>query len=77
MGLMGMRPDRAINIGESLGDAAQMIEPAHPRGDRHDAADAGGFRALHDCRDLIGEIRKIQVAMAIDENAHAAASGST
>ena len=43
----------------------------HPRRDRDDAADAGRTGAADDGVKLAGKIRKIEMAMAVDQHGHA------
>ena len=68
VGVMRMGADRAIDVRKSLGDREQPGKPPHPRRDRDDAADAGGLGARDDAVEIVGEIRKIEMAVAVDEH---------
>src|SRR5258708_14543920 len=46
MRMVRMRSDRTVDVRKSLGDRQQLVEPAHPRGDRHDTADIRRRRPL-------------------------------
>ena len=66
--LCGWVPTEQIDIGEALGDRQSTGEPPHPRRDRHHAADAGRARTPDDAVEVVGEIGKIEVAVAVDEH---------
>ena len=68
VGLVRVRADGAEHVVVAIGDREQRVEPAHARRDRHDAADARRARAADDAVEVIGEIRKVEMAMAIDEH---------
>ena len=68
IGLMRMGADRAIDVGKSLGDGQQPAEPPHPRRDGDDTTDPGGLGARDDGVEIIGKIRKVEMAMAVDEH---------
>ena len=80
IGVMRMGADRAIDVWKSLGDRQQPAEAPHPRRDGDDAPNAGGRSPRHDGVEVIGEIRKIEMAVAVDEHripTVQAADGST
>ena len=81
MGVVRMRADRAKNIGKALGDRQHLRVAAHPRRDRHHAADAGRARPRNHGVEFGGEIGKIEMAVAVDQHGFnfylAVASGST
>ena len=66
-GVVRMRADRAIDLVMRLGDLKHAGKALHARRDRHHAADAGCDRARDHRIALLGEVGKIQVAMAVDE----------
>ena len=68
VGLMRMGADRAIDVGKSPGDFQQRAQPPHPGRDREDAADPGGGGAADQGVEIVGEIRKIEMAMAVDKH---------
>ena len=68
VGVMRMGADRAIDVGKPLRDREQRAEPPHPRRDRDDAPDAGGGGARHDAVEIVGEIREIEMAVAVDQH---------
>ena len=66
-GVVRMRADRAIDLVMRLGDRQHAGEALHPRRDRHHAADACSDRARDHRIALLGEVREIEMAMAVDE----------
>ena len=68
MRVMRMGADRTEHVVESLGDRQQVRQPAHPGRDRHHPPDAGCPRARHDAVEIGGEVREIEVAMAVDQH---------
>ena len=72
--IVRMGADRAEHVLEPLGDREQLGQPAYPGRDRHQAADAGSGGARDDAIQILSEIRKIQMAVRVDQ--HHAAVGS-
>src|SRR6266404_5133425 len=68
VGLMRMGADRAIDVRKSLGDPKQRAELLHTRRDRDDAPNAGGLGARDDGVEILGEVREIEMAVAVDEH---------
>ena len=68
VGVMRMGADRAIDVRKALGDGKQPGKPLHPRRDGDDAADAGGLGARDDAVEILGEIGKVEMAVAVDEH---------
>ena len=66
--VMRMGADRAIDVGKPLGDGEQPAEPLHPGRDGDDAADAGRLGARDDGVEVLGKIRKVEMAVAVDEH---------
>ena len=79
MGVMRMSADRAKHVGKALGDRQHLGVARDPRRDGDQARDAGCARAGDDGVKLSGKIRKIEMAMAVDQHGHWAAfsPGST
>ena len=77
MRLVWMRADRAEHVREFLGDGQHLGMPAHARADRHHASDVSRAGARHHRVELGGEIREIQVAVAVHQHFQLLASGST
>ena len=67
MRVMRMRADRAEHVLETLGDRQHLAMAAHARRDRYDFHQTRGFRPGDDGIDLGGEIREIEMAMAVDQ----------
>ena len=63
-----MGADRTEHVGKPLGDGQDRVVPADPGRNRHHAADAGRPRARDDGVELVGEVREIEMAMAVDEH---------
>jgi len=74
--IVRMGADGAIDFFESLSDSKDLVKSLHARRDGHHAADAGGQGAGDDGRPLLGEVRKVEMAVAVDEH-QALASCST
>src|SRR6185437_4855317 len=68
IGLIRMGPDRAIDIGKSPGDFQERAEPPHPGRDRDHAPDPGGGGAADQGVEIVGKIRKIEMAVAVDQH---------
>ena len=68
VGVVRMGADRAEHVGKALGDRKQIGVLLHPRRDRHHAADAGRPARADDGVELVGEVRKIEMAMAVDQH---------
>ena len=68
VGVMRMRADGAIDIVEPLDDRQQFAKTLDPRRDRDHAADARFRRPRHDRVEIIGKVRKVQMAMAVDQH---------
>src|SRR4051812_2811049 len=79
IGVMRMGTDRAIDVWKSFGDRQQRGNAPDARRNADDAANASGICPRYDRIEIVGEIRKIQMAMAIDEHGlpAQAAEGST
>ena len=69
-GIVRMRADRAIDLVMRLGDRKHAGKALHARRDRHHAADARGDRARDHRVALLGEVGKVEVAVAVDEHAY-------
>ena len=72
VGVVRMRADRAINVGKALGDRQHIGEPMHARRDRDHARNPGRSSAHDNVVKLVGKIRKIQMAMAVDQHGYCA-----
>ena len=59
---------RAEHIAKTLGNGEHLIVPPDPRRDRYDAADAGVARPGDYRIEFIGEVREVQMAMAVDQH---------
>jgi hypothetical protein len=68
VGVMRMGADRTIDVRKPLGDLDQFGKPPHPRRDGDHASNAGGSGPRHDAIEVVGEIGKVQMAMAIDQH---------
>ena len=68
VGVMRMGADRAIDVGKPLGDGEQPAEPLDPGRDGDDAADPRRLGARDDAVEILGEIRKVEMAVAVDEH---------
>ena len=67
-GVMRMNADGAINVVVGLGDRLDPVELGQPGADGHHMPDAGGLGALEHGRQFFGEVRIVQMAMAVDEH---------
>src|SRR5882757_5011859 len=76
VGVMRMGADRAIDVWKSLRDCQQPANAPHPRRDGHDAPNACGRSPRHDGVKVVGEIRKIEMAVAVDKYRSSNRSGS-
>ncbi len=80
IGVVRMGADRAIDVWKPLGDRKEFAETPHPRRDGDNASDPCSRRPRHDGVEIIGEVRKIQVTVAIYQHripTVQAADGST
>ncbi len=79
IGIMRMRADGTEDVRISLGDREDRVESFHPGRNRDHLPHAGVARALDDGVALGLEIRKIQVAMGVDQHGFVftQASGAT
>ena len=68
VGLVRMGADRAIDFRIFLRDREQCIEPLHPRRDRDDTPDAGRLGPRDNAVEVVGKVREIEMAMAVDEH---------
>src|SRR5215472_7354379 len=68
MRVVRMRADRAIDLGKSVCDRAQTRVPPHPSRDGNQALDAGGAGASNNSVELVGEVRKVEMTMAVDQH---------
>lgn len=67
-GIMRMRADGAEDIPVPLGDRQYLLEFPHPGADRQHEADACFFGASEDARQVLGEARIVEMAMAVDDD---------
>src|SRR5438093_12439809 len=68
MRVMRMRADRAEHVFEALGDRQHFGVAPHPGRDRYNFRQTRRLRALDDAVELRSEIRKIEMAMAVDQH---------
>ena len=68
VGLVRMGADRAIDLRIFFRDSEKRIEASHPCRDRDDTPDAGGLGPRDNAVEVVGKIRKVEMAMAIDEH---------
>jgi hypothetical protein len=68
IGVMRMRANRTLDVRKVLCDRQQPAETPHSGRDGDDAPDPGGVRSRDDAVEIFGKVRKIEVAMAIDEH---------
>jgi hypothetical protein len=66
VGVMWVRTDGSIDVGEALGDGEEFGLARNARRDRDDAGDAGIAGASDDRVKLGGEVGKIEVTMAVN-----------
>ena len=76
VGVVRMRADRAIDVGKAFGDSQHIGEPMYARRDRDHARNPGRASAHDNVVKLVGKIRKIQMAMAVDQHGYCAAGAS-
>jgi hypothetical protein len=74
--VMRMRADRAVDARKARRDVEQPVEPAHAGRDRDDADNAGGLGAPNDGVEVAGEVREVEVTVAVDQH-QASSFGST
>ena len=74
--IMRVCADRAIDIGKALGDRQHAGMAVDARRDRDHARNAGSASARDHGIDLRGKIRKIEMAMAVDQHGYCAAGAS-
>ena len=68
IGMMRMGADRTVDVGKPFGDGKQPAEPPDAGRDRDDAADTGRLGTRDDAVEILGEIRKVEMAMAVDKH---------
>src|SRR6185312_7063895 len=66
--LMRMGADRAIDVRKSFCDGEQPAEPLDAGRDRDNADDPGRLGARNDGVEILGKIRKVEMAVAVDEH---------
>ncbi len=66
--MMRVRADRTIDVWKARRDVEQTLDALHPRRDGHHAADTRGLGAGDDPVQILGEVRKIQMAMTVDQH---------
>jgi hypothetical protein len=66
--VMRMSADRAIDGGKPLGDGEQPAETFDPGRDRDDTADPRRLGARDNGVEILGKIRKVEMAVAVDEH---------
>ncbi len=75
--LVRMRADGEIDVVVSLRDLDQPLSRLDPRADGDHALDARRARARDDRVEFVGEVGKVEMAVAVDQPHGAGASGST
>src|SRR3979411_1864868 len=68
IGMMRMGADRAIDVRKSLRDRQQGAETPHPRRDGDEPPNACRRSPRDDGVEIIGEIGKIEMAVAVDKH---------
>src|SRR5262245_1843779 len=63
-----MDADRAVDIGSAFGDGAHAREAGKSRPNRQEMADALRARGIEHAVDLVAEIGKVEMAMAVDQH---------
>ena len=76
IGLVRMGANRAINVRKPLRDLQQLAKPFHPGRDGDDATDARAFRTSDDRIEIFGEVREIEMTVAIDQHGLATAQSA-
>src|SRR4051794_13456300 len=66
--MVRMGADGAIDVRKTLRDCEQRIEMLHPRGDRDNTPYSGGLGARDNGIEVVGKIRKIEMAVAVDKH---------
>ena len=66
--VMRVSANRTIDVRKFLRDRQQPAETPYPRRDGDDAPDPGSVRSRDDAVEIFSEIRKIEMAMAVDEH---------
>jgi hypothetical protein len=65
---MGMNPDRAVDVGGVFGHGAHAVKAPHAGTNGQEMTYAFRARAVEHGIQLGGEIRKIEMAMAVDKH---------
>ena len=68
MRIVRMRSHRAIDLRKSLSDRPHLRMPLYPGRDGDHAGNTGFLRTAHDRIQIMGKLRKIEVAVAVDEH---------
>jgi hypothetical protein len=68
VGMMRMGADRALDVGKSFGDVQQRGKPPDPGRNRDNAPDPGSGGATDHGVEIVGKLRKIEMAMAVDKH---------
>ena len=68
MCIMRMSAERAVNIRKAVRYRKHFGLPPNARRDRNHTLDTGGAGARHHRIELIGKIREIEMAMAVDQH---------
>ena len=68
VGLMRVCTDGAIDLGKSLRDRQQSAQAPHPCRDGEDASDIRGCGTRDDAIEVVREIGKVEMAVAIDKH---------
>ena len=64
----GWVPTEQYTFGYLSGDREQRVEAPHPGRDRDDAPDAGGPGAGDNAVEVVGKVREVEMAMAVDKH---------
>jgi len=75
--MMRMGADRAIDVRKPRRDLEQALQPTHAGRDRDDAADAGGLGTGNNPVEVAGEVREVEMAVAVDQHHAGSSFGST
>src|SRR6516164_10742054 len=65
---MGMRPDRAMDVLETIRDGEKRGAARDPRRNADHAGHSGRLRTRHDPLEVAGEILEIEMTMAVDQH---------
>src|SRR3984885_13231991 len=68
VGLMRMGPDGAVDLVVFARDRKQSVNSPHPRRDRDDTPDARRLCPRDDAVEIVGKVRKVEMAMAVDKH---------